>query len=104
MTQHLLAEIGHDHRLLIEAANVVTASRRVSKESFRRKMRVGFVKAGRLLDLLEQCAIVGPCQGSSGWEVLVKAEDLDAHLEKSGLTPLVGRAHAAHETRKASTS
>jgi len=84
-TETLLTEIGHDRRLLVEAAGLVVSCRSVSASNIQRRVRVGFVKAARLLDLLEQCGIVAPHEGAPGRRLLVTPEGLPAHLEKLGL-------------------
>jgi len=76
-----------DDELYEEAKNLVVESQKASASYFQRRLRVGYARAARLLDLLEEQGVIGPGQGAKPRDVFIKPNRMDAELARLDTDP-----------------
>ena len=80
-----LPDMEEDDELLQQALEIIRQTRRASTSSLQRRLRIGYTRAARIMDLLEQRGVVGPAQGADPREILI---DLDGEVPASEPKPV----------------
>ena len=76
-----IPEMEEDEEMIQQAIEIIRQTRRASTSSLQRRLRIGYTRAARIMDLLEERGIVGPAQGSDPREILI---DLDGEIPSRG--------------------
>ncbi|MBT4277126.1 hypothetical protein HOD96_00040 [Candidatus Falkowbacteria bacterium] len=76
-------DFGEDEELIEMAKEIVVRGRKASASLLQRRMRIGYNKAARLIEALEELGIIGPADGAKSREVLVSQESLDEEKENN---------------------
>jgi len=75
---------GEDDELISQAVEIIRETRRASTSSLQRRLRIGYTRAARIMDILEERGIIGPPRGSDPREILI---DLDGEIPNNAAEP-----------------
>ncbi len=81
--ENSLAEAGSDEELLVEAKEVIAHAQRASASLLQRRLKLGYARAARLIDMLEEEGVIGPADGAKPREVYLRPKSQESHAEDS---------------------